>query len=134
MKHLLCTIFAFILSMSITLAQGTLVTCSKPMHDFGEIMESAGKVTHVFQIKNSGKSPIAIQDVATSCGCTATQWSKQPILPGKTGEISVTFDPKGRPGKFIKSVSVYCTGMKKGYNLSIRGMVLTETKSPTKTN
>lgn len=124
MKHLLCTIFAFILSIGITLAQGTLVTCSKPMHDFGEIMENTGKVTHVFQIKNSGKSPIAIQNVTTSCGCTATQWSKEPILPGKTGNVSVTFNPQGRPGKFIKSVSVHCTGMKRGYNLTIRGTVL----------
>lgn len=130
MKQLLLTIFTLFLSSSITYAQGTLVTCSKPMHDFGEIIENAGKVTHVFQIKNSGKSSIAIQDVATSCGCTATQWSKKPILPGKTGEISVTFDPKGRPGKFIKSISVYCTGMKTGYKLSIRGMVSTEAKSP----
>lgn len=128
MKQLFLIIFILFLSTSTIYAQGTLVTCSKPMHDFGEIMESAGKVTHVFQIKNSGKSPIAIQDVATSCGCTATRWSKQPILPGKTGEISVTFDPKGRPGKFIKSVSVYCTGMKRGYKLSIRGIVFPKNK------
>ena len=129
MKHLLFIIFTLFLSSNITYAQGTLVTCSKPMYDFGKIMENAGKVTHVFQIKNSGKSPIAIQDVATSCGCTVTQWSKEPILPGRTGDISITFDPKGRPGKFIKSASVYCTGMKKGYTLTIRGTVLSEADS-----
>lgn len=132
MKHILFTVFALILSISVISAQGTLVTCKKPMHNFGEIMENAGKVTHIFQIKNSGKSPFAIQKVDTSCGCTVTDWSKEPILPGKTGTVSVTFDPKGRPGKFVKSVSVYCTGMKRSYNLTIRGIVLTEIKSPEK--
>lgn len=121
-------IFAVMAAVAVT-AQGVLVSCAKPMHDFGIIEESAGKVTHIFQIKNSGKSPLAITHVATSCGCTATNWSKEPILPGKTGDISVTFDPKERPGKFFKSVTVYCTGMKRGLDLRIRGTVNPEKKN-----
>lgn len=121
-------IFAIMAAVAVT-AQGVLVSCTKPMHNFGTIEESAGKVTHTFQIKNPGKSPLAITNVATSCGCTATNWSKEPILPGKTGDISVTFDPKNRPGKFFKSVTVYCTGMKRGLELRIRGTVNPEKKN-----
>lgn len=129
MQRLFITfIFTFIATVAVT-AQGVLVSCAKPMHDFGAIEEKAGKVTHTFQIKNSGKSPVAIIHVATSCGCTATNWSKEPILPGKTGDISVTYDPKNRPGKFFKSVTVYCTGMKRGFDLRIRGTVNPEKKN-----
>ncbi|MBV3868403.1 DUF1573 domain-containing protein [Phocaeicola coprocola] len=50
------------------------------------------------------------------------------MAPGKTGDVSVTFDPEGRPGKFVKSATVYCTGMKRGYQLRIRGTVEPEEK------
>lgn len=129
MQRLFITfIFTLITAVYVT-AQGVLVSCAKPMYNFGVIEESAGKVTHTFQIKNSGKSPLAIINVTTSCGCTATNWSKEPIQPGKTGDISVTYDPKNRPGKFFKSVTVYCTGMKRGFDLCIRGTVNPEKKN-----
>lgn len=125
MKRIFVTFLFTVLMVCLLSAQGILVTCAKPTHDFGEIAENAGKVTHVFRIKNSGKKPLAIIDVSASCGCTVTNWSKKPILPGKEGEVSVTFDPKGRPGAFSKSVTVVCSGMKKGFNLRIRGRVVT---------
>lgn len=129
MQRLVLTLIFTLLLGSRLFAQGVLVTCPKSVHDFGVIKEKAGKVTHVFQIKNAGKSPLAIIEVTTSCGCTATQWTKQPIAPGKTGDVSVTFDPEGRPGKFVKSATVYCTGMKRGYQLRIRGIVESEEKN-----
>lgn len=128
MQRLVLTLIFALFFGSWLFAQGVLVTCQKSVHDFGVIKEKAGKVTHVFQIKNVGKVPLAIINVTTGCGCTATQWTKKPIAPGKTGDVSVTFNPEGRPGKFVKSATVYCTGMKRGYQLRIRGTVESEEK------
>lgn len=123
MQRLFFTFVFIFLVRGLLSAQGVLVTSPKSVHDFGVIQEKAGKVTHVFQIKNAGKVPFAIVNVTTGCGCTATKWTKEPIAPGKTGDVSVTYNPEGRPGNFVKSVTVYCTGMKKGYQLRIRGTV-----------
>lgn len=76
----------------------------KRIHDFGTIMEKDGKVSHTFTFTNTGKKPVVISDVNSWCGCTTANFTKTPIMPGKTGTVTVTFDPNSRPGKFSKEV------------------------------
>lgn len=104
-------------------AQKATIACEKSVHNFGTIRESDGKVSHTFVIKNEGDSPLVLTNVTASCGCTVPEWSKQPIPAGKTGTVKITYDPEGRPGAFIKSLSVYSNGMKGIFRLSIRGKV-----------
>jgi hypothetical protein len=88
------------------------------------IKEADGKVSHTFKIKNDGKAPLVITRVIPSCGCTTPEWSKEPITPGKTGDIKVTYDPENRPtGAFTKTISVYSNGKTGSYLLTIRGEV-----------
>lgn len=61
------------------------------IYDFGKIRKG-DKVSTSFYFKNTGSQPLVLLQVQTSCGCTATRWSREPILPNQTGEISVTFD------------------------------------------
>ena len=96
----------FVLSTSVASAQKAVITCEKSVHNFGEIQEADGKVSH------------------TSCGCTTPEWTKEPIQAGKEGEVKVTFDPKNRPGNFMKTIRLYGNGMKNGFLLTIRGKVL----------
>lgn len=105
-------------------AQKAVVTCEKSVHDFGEIKETDGKVSHTFIVKNEGTAPLVISKVTASCGCTTPEWTQEPIGVGKIGEVKVTFDPKNRPGTFMKTVRLYGNGMKNGFLLSIRGKVL----------
>ena len=73
--------------------------------DFGKIKQ--GEIlTHEFVFSNDGESPIVIEKVATSCGCTAALVSEDKIGPGKTGKIKVSFDSRGYSGKIIKYVYV----------------------------
>ena len=65
----------------------------KTMHEFGTILWK-NPVTATFKITNKGDKPLVISNVTTSCGCTVTDWTKSPILPGKTGEVSSTFDAR----------------------------------------
>jgi len=74
-------------------------------HDFGQVQEGE-KVTHVFEVLNTGKADLLLQSVKPSCGCTMPKYDKKPIRPGKTGTIEVVFNTKGRPGKQRKTVTV----------------------------
>ena len=100
-----------------------LKVIDESVHDFGTIQESDGPVTHTFKIKNEGKTPLVVTKVVASCGCTASEWTKEPIASGKTGEIKVTYDPAGRPQPFSKTVSVYSNGKTGSYVLTIKGVV-----------
>jgi hypothetical protein len=73
--------------------------------DFGKVKEG-GKVKHAFKFKNTGQNPLMISDAFASCGCTVPSFSKEPVLPGNDGEITVEFDTKGRKGKNHKSVII----------------------------
>jgi hypothetical protein len=71
-------------------------------YDFGTFRESEGNVSHDFTFTNTGKVPLIIQDVKASCGCTTPQWTKEPVLLGKTGIIRASYNPKSRLGSFNK--------------------------------
>ncbi len=75
-------------------------------HDFGKIKEANGPVTVNFQFTNTGNDPLLVKQVRASCGCTSPNWSKEPVLPGKKGFVSVTYNPKNRPGPFRKTATV----------------------------
>ena len=93
-------------------------------HDFGVFKESDGDVSHVFVVKNEGKSPLVITRVISSCGCTTPTFNKEPIAPGKSGEIKVVYNPTGRVYPFVKTVSVYSNGKKGPLVLTIKGEVV----------
>ena len=101
----------------------TTVVCDKSEHDFGTISESGGIVECEFTLKNTGKEPLVITKVTASCGCTAPDWSKEPIASGKNGFIKVTFDPKGRSGDFTKSLVVFTNGNPTRISLKIKGNI-----------
>ncbi|MCO6496596.1 MAG: DUF1573 domain-containing protein [Chitinophagaceae bacterium] len=74
-------------------------------HDFGKIPQ--GKpVTHVFEFKNTGSSPLILSNVVASCGCTTPEWSKDAIAPGETSKIVVGYDSQALGG-FSKPVTVF---------------------------
>ena len=57
--------------------------------DFGRISETGGKVSHTFHFTNIYNSPLVIEKVISTCGCTFPVYSKQPIKPGMMGTITV---------------------------------------------
>ena len=99
------------------------ITVDKTLHDFGTITEEGGKVSTTFTIRNNMEEPILITQVRASCGCTTPAWTKEPIEPGKTGEIEVTYNPKNRIAPFNKSVTVTTNGDPEKIILRIKGVV-----------
>lgn len=98
------------------------------IHDFGQIQETDGKVLTTFEFTNVGQAPITLTNVQASCGCTTPEWSKEPIAPGKKGFINVTYNPKGRPGNFSKTITVRYTELgnetAQAITLNIKGEVI----------
>jgi len=86
--------------------RNTSISFDKETYDFGKIEESNGSVSCRFDFLNAGAVPLIISNVTTSCGCTASDWSREPVLPGSKGYIKVTYDPRNRPGKFEKTITV----------------------------
>jgi hypothetical protein len=73
--------------------------------DFGKIRQGE-VIEHTFTFQNSGDQPLVISEVKTTCGCTATEWPKEPIPPGETAAIIARFDSKGKVGAQHKVISV----------------------------
>ncbi len=98
---------------------------SGEVHDFGEVPEGPN-ADYVFEFTNVGKEPLIIQNANASCGCTTPEWPKEPILPGKTGRIKVSFATAGRGGQpFDKTVFLTSNAVhdKERYELHIKGFV-----------
>ena len=74
-------------------------------HDFGQVNEGE-KVSHVYEVLNTGNADLLLQSVRPSCGCTTPKYDRKPIRPKKKGSIKVVFNTKGRSGKQRKSVTV----------------------------
>ncbi len=124
-------LFIFLLSLSITgCAQNPKDNSSEKQAEmifenvefnFGNIdYDSEG--THEFIFKNTGKVPLIITNVSSSCGCTTPEWSKEPIQRKKKGKITVKYDTK-RVGNFVKSVKVYSNAKNSPVMIIIRGSV-----------
>ena len=105
------------------------LTFDKTIHDFGKVNEEVGKATYEFAFTNTGDAPVIISNVTASCGCTTPQWSKEPILPGKTGKITVGYSTTGRPGPFVKSLTVMSNGDPVNIPLQIKGEVIPKPKA-----
>ncbi|MEX2594417.1 MAG: DUF1573 domain-containing protein [Anditalea sp.] len=85
---------------------GPVLTFEESSKDFGDITQG-DKVEHVFKLENTGNSPLVISNVAATCGCTVPSWPKEPLAPGKTAEIKVTFNSSGKMGKQNSVVRIY---------------------------
>lgn len=84
---------------------GPQITFQESEYKFGDL-EQGEKAEHVFTFKNTGTAPLVLSDVRTTCGCTASEWPKEPVAPGKSGQIKVTFNSAGKMGAQNKVVTI----------------------------
>lgn len=84
----------------------TTIALAESNFDFGKI-KKGDKVEHVYEVTNTGKNPLIISEVKPGCGCTAPDFTKEPILPGKKGKITLHFDSSNFDGNVQKYADVY---------------------------
>lgn len=95
-----------ILASATTMNAGPVGRWLKTSHDFGAFDEDMGNVTTEFRLLNEGDAPLVILSANASCGCTAPSYNREPINPGDTAVMTVTYNPFARPGKFDKKIKV----------------------------
>lgn len=123
---LLIVLFAFNAGAQ---TKGPSISWDKTKHNFGTFKEEAGKQTAKFEFKNTGNENLIITNVRSSCGCTAPEWTKEPVKPGESGYVDATYNPKNRPGKFNKSITVTINGKPRTTVLRISGNVTPREKT-----
>jgi hypothetical protein len=74
-------------------------------HDFG-VIGAEKKVSYTFNFKNTGAADLLISNAVGSCGCTVPEYPKEPVKPGESGKIQVSFNPSGKNGNQQKSVTI----------------------------
>ncbi len=83
----------------------TSIEFKERFYDFGTVTEGE-KVSHTFKFANTGNADLILNNVKASCGCTASNYTKDPVKPGDSGIIEVIFNSAGRPGPNHKSLTV----------------------------
>ncbi|MBN2347638.1 MAG: DUF1573 domain-containing protein [Bacteroidales bacterium] len=124
MKTLFFLVFNLFIFSNIYCQDKAILTFNSIIHDFGNIKEENGKVNYTFEFTNTGKIPLIISNVKTSCGCTTPEWTSSPVIPGLKGSIDVEFNPYKRPGIFNKTISVYSNATIPVITLTIKGNVI----------
>lgn len=103
---ILTAVLSFVFATNSQNASQAEITFEKSTFDFGDIKQ--GQVVNaVFKFKNTGKEPLILSNVSTTCGCTVPSWPKDPIAPGKSAEISATFNSAGKMGQQNKVITIF---------------------------
>ncbi len=72
--------------------------------DYGTVTKESDNGVRVFEFTNTGDAPLIITNVQSTCGCTVPSKPKEPIMPGKTGQIEVKYNMN--PGPIRKTITV----------------------------
>jgi len=105
------------------------ITFEKTVHDYGTVAYNGdGKCE--FKFTNTGKEPLILTNVRSSCGCTVPKWPREPILPGDSEVIHVEYKTN-RIGSINKSVTVQSNASNNVVRLRIAGRVLGPDQSVT---
>jgi hypothetical protein len=84
----------------------TTIALSESNFDFGNV-KKGDKVQHIYEITNTGTNPLVISEVKPGCGCTVPDFTKEPIMPGKKGKITLHFDSSNFDGNVDKYADVF---------------------------
>jgi hypothetical protein len=125
-------VFAFVFSaksQTVQIEAGNPASMAKfnwvaTTHDFGKI-DQGKPVVHEFTFTNAGSTPLVISNVKGSCGCTVTDYTKEPVAPGKSGVVKATFNAAA-VGAFNKSIRVTANVEGATETLFIKGEVAKE--------
>ena len=128
MKKIALLFSFFVLALAIQVnAQdaGPVITFKENSKDFGDITQGQ-QVAHTFVLTYTGKQPLIISNVAATCGCTVPSWPKEPVAPGKSAEIKVSFNSTGKVGKQNSVVRIYSNASEPIEKVSLISNVLTK--------
>ncbi len=99
------------------------IAFKETVYDFGKISLKGGKVSHEFSFTNEGARNLVITNARADCGCTRPEYSDEPVAPGGSGKVKVTFAPAAK-GHFTKKITITTNGSPRKTRLLIKGEVV----------
>ncbi|MCM1020707.1 MAG: DUF1573 domain-containing protein [Muribaculum sp.] len=124
MKRFQLFVAAMAIGAFAALAAGPKAVPVAGEYNFGNVAEKGGRVSHEFKIVNTGDKPLVFISATASCGCTRPVVPKEPVAPGDTGIVAVSYEPLGRPGEFNKTITVKTNAKPAKVKLRIVGVVV----------
>lgn len=124
MKHIFFILISFALvnlSIAQTKKPADVLKFTSETVDLGKV-KVGNPVTATFTVTNIGTEDLLIESVTPGCGCTKSDYTKEPIKPGKTGTITATYNAAA-VGNFSKTVTVKFLGIDEQKSLTILGVV-----------
>lgn len=107
-----------------TASQGPHLALESPEHDFG-ILSQGISVEHLVKFRNTGRTPLHIDRLEETCGCTSTLLGQDTLQPGEEGEFQVTFHSANLEGPFRKSVTIHSNDARSPTKVRLTGSVQT---------
>lgn len=121
MKKIILTTLSLFIGVIMAYA-GADIKFESTTHDFGSFSEKSPKVTCTFKFTNTGDGPLVIHQAIATCGCTVPLYPKEPIRPGESGEIKVTYNGAGKfPGRFQKTITLRTNAKSEIVRLVVKG-------------
>ena len=105
---------------------GPRVVFLEDSFDFGDIQQG-DKVEHTFEFENAGDEALILSNVMTTCGCTASDWPREPIAPGEMASLKVTFNSAGKMGMQNKIITIVSNAINGRERIRITTNVLPKT-------
>lgn len=123
MKKIFLMMVMLICGMTFAMAQKQAeIKFDRVTHNFGKFSSKSPVVSTVFAFTNVGEEPLVVNQAVASCGCTVPEYTKEPVKPGESGEIKITYNGTGKfPGHFKKSITVRTNGVVEMTRLYIEG-------------
>jgi len=128
MKNLALILFVSVMSFG-AFAQNKVakIEFKTDVIDYGTIEKGSNGV-RIFEFTNTGDAPLIISNVKSTCGCTVPKKPDGPIMPGKTGEISVKYDTN-RVNPIRKTITVTSNAETPTVALKIKGLIIDSSKT-----
>ncbi|WP_019947105.1 DUF1573 domain-containing protein [Hymenobacter aerophilus] len=84
---------------------GPQIQFEESKFEFGAV-KTGDVVDHTFKFKNVGTQPLVISNIGVTCGCTTPEWTREPIMPGKSGTVVAKFNTAGKYGMQNKVLTI----------------------------
>ena len=127
MKRILLAATALVLAVAMKAQNApadAVIKLNAETHDFGKILN--GKpVDYYFEITNKTDKPVVVENTWGSCGCTTPEKPTEPIAPGATAKLKVSYNAAAL-GAFNKQVFIKLAGVDNPKTVTITGETLTQ--------
>lgn len=103
--------------------KNTKVVFCKIMHDFGDMNQNE-EVGAFFWVKNAGETPWVVKNVETGCNCTRVHYTQEPVQPGDSSRIDISFNSRGLYGVQIKTITIFDNSVEGKHDLVFKANVI----------